>query len=94
MAKHRRQRNVSKWNKPNYNTHHRLPKSRGGTNASSNLSLVSTELHNAYNVLFGSNPTAHEVASILSAHWIDPAYRLVVVRVEPLRAEDEEWSPS
>lgn len=86
MKKHRKHK--CKWNQPNYNTHHRLPKSRGGTSSERNCSQVPTELHNAYNLLFGSNPTAHEVASILSAHWIDPAYRLVVVQVEPMVAPE------
>jgi hypothetical protein len=33
--------------------------------------------------LFGSNPTAHEVARVLSEVWIDPKYRIIVELVEP-----------
>jgi len=35
-------------------------------------------MHNAFNKLFGSNPTAHEVAKILSDVWIDPKYVIIV----------------
>jgi hypothetical protein len=81
MKKHKKSR--CEWRQPDYNHHHRLPRSRGGTDASRNVSIVRTDLHDAYNLLFGSNPTAQEVVDILSAHWIDPDYRLVAIRVNP-----------
>jgi len=77
------------WCQPSYihgggtNVHHRLPKSRGGTYDEQNLSTVPRHLHDAYNALFGSNPTAHEVARVLSEVWIDPKYRIIVELIEP-----------
>ena len=73
----------TRWHEPTgYNVHHRLPASRGGSSFQENLSRVPIKLHNAFNALFGSNPTAQEVAYVLSNVWIDPAYRIVVIPVE------------
>jgi len=67
------------WNEPTgYNVHHRLPKSRDGSNDPSNFSHVPIALHHAFNALFGSNPTAQEVAYVLSNVWIDPSYEIIV----------------
>lgn len=80
-----------KWNKPayvdGYNVHHRLPRSRGGQSTPENLSIVPKEYHEAYNLLFGGNPTAQEVCKVLNEIWIDPAYRLIVV---PAKFGDDE----
>lgn len=81
MSKRKRRRNGSsatQWCKPQYNVHHRLPKSRGGSSDPSNLSRVLVEHHNAFNLLFGSNPTAQEVALVLTNIWIDPMYEIIV----------------
>ena len=84
-AKRRKQRKKNGkpkvWQAPKgTNVHHRLPRSRGGSSNASNLSVVPKRLHNMYNELFGSNPTAHEVAEILTETWIDPAYHIIVMR--------------
>lgn len=63
----------------NIDKHHRLPRSKGGSNSNSNISLVRKDLHVAYHKLFG-NATPDEVAEILNKVWIDPAYKLVAVR--------------
>lgn len=69
------------WNAPEgTNTHHRRPKSRGGSNNSDNLATVPIRHHNAYNMLFGSNPLPHEVAKVLNETWIDPQYEITVKR--------------
>ena len=74
----------TQWCEPRYNVHHRLPKSRGGCSDPENLSRVPIQHHNAFNLLFGSNPTAHEVAQVLSDVWIDPMYEIVVrLRIGP-----------
>lgn len=89
MAKHKKfKKNKrvcrTKWHEPTgYNVHHRLPASRGGGSFKENLSRVSIKCHNAFNLLFGSNPTAHEVAYVLSNVWIDPRFRIIVIPVEP-----------
>lgn len=83
MSKRKKTKPVSTnvWDTPTgYNVHHRLPKSRGGSNAQSNLSKVPIVLHHAFNALFGSNPTAQEVADILTKTWIDPSYEIIVRR--------------
>lgn len=84
MSKRRRRKSSCKWCEPRYNVHHRLPKSRGGASNPENLSKVLVEHHNAFNLLFGSNPTAQEVAYVLSTVWIDPAYEIVVRLREPI----------
>lgn len=69
------------WCEPAYykmNIHHRLPRSRGGVSDDDNLSVVPVILHEAYNLLFGSNPTAEEVVKVLSDIWIDPKYEIVL----------------
>jgi len=80
--KHKRRRSngntSTKWCEPRYNVHHRLPKSRGGCSDSTNLSRVLIQHHEAYNLLFGSNPTAQEVAYVLTNVWIDPMYEIIV----------------
>ena len=91
MARHKKGRKKRSkggtWAKPNYgfNLHHRLPSSRGGTSIQSNLSRVPVQMHEAFNLLFGGNPTAHEVAEVLSNVWIDYKY---VIEVK-LRGQDE-----
>jgi len=60
-------------------THHRRPKSRMGSDDSSNLSSVPQHYHRAWHLLFG-NLTPHYIAELINAVWIDPRYRLVVVR--------------
>ncbi len=58
--------------------HHRLPKSRGGTNEPRNISRVRVKYHRAYHLLFG-NMNAQEIARVLTDFWIDPDYYLVAV---------------
>jgi hypothetical protein len=58
--------------------HHRLPRSRGGSNSPHNISIVEKQLHQAWHKLVG-NMNAQEVASMLSDTWIDPDYYLVAV---------------
>lgn len=73
------------WDEPKgYNVHHRLPKSRGGSNNPINLSRVPVAQHNAFNLLFGGNPTPQEVALVLTNIWIDPKYEIICkLRDEP-----------
>lgn len=80
MSKRKRQNsNKGHWNEPSgYNVHHRLPKSRGGANDPINYSTVPIRMHHYFNELFGSNPTAQEVALVLTNVWIDPAYEIIV----------------
>lgn len=58
--------------------HHRLPRSRGGTDHPRNLSLVEQKQHRAWHLLVG-NMTADEVAAMLTDTWIDPDYYLVAI---------------
>lgn len=58
--------------------HHRLPRSRGGTNHPRNISLVEVKLHKAWHALCG-NMNAKEVAAMLTDTWIDPDYYLVAI---------------
>lgn len=72
----------------NIDRHHRLPRSNGGSNSNSNISLVRKDLHVAYHKLFG-NATPDEVAEILNKVWIDPAYKLVAVRRTRIHYQDD-----
>jgi len=58
--------------------HHRLPRSRGGSNDARNSSIVERKLHKAWHMLAG-NMTAPEVAAMLTDTWIDADYCLVAV---------------
>jgi len=59
--------------------HHRIPKSLGGPNSPSNISIVPLSKHRAYHVLF-TNMTPGEMAAYLTAVWIDSDYEMVVRR--------------
>ena len=72
----------------NIDKHHRLPRSRKGSNNSSNISLVRKDLHVAWHKLFG-NATPEEVAEIISRTWIDPKYKLVAVLRERIPYQDD-----
>lgn len=72
----------------NIDKHHRLPRSRGGSNRNSNISLVRKDLHVAYHKLFG-NATPDEIVEILNRVWIDPAYKLVAVRRNRVPYQDD-----
>ena len=72
----------------NIDKHHRLPRSRGGSNRNSNISLVRKDLHVAYHRLFG-NATPDEIVEILNKVWIDPAYKLVAVRRNRIPYQDD-----
>lgn len=67
--------------------HHRLPKSRGGSNSMTNILYVRKDKHTAYHLLVG-NALPEEVARIVS-EFIDPRFKLVVVpRAISLRQDD------
>lgn len=72
----------------NIDKHHRLPRSRGGSNRNSNISLVRKDLHVAYHRLFG-NATPDEIVEILNKVWIDPTYKLVAVRRNRVPYQDD-----
>ncbi len=70
---------MAKERKPKtYDRHHRLPRSRGGSNQPSNISIVERAQHQAWHLLVG-NMTASEAAAMLTDTWIDPDYYLVAV---------------
>ena len=80
---HRKAKNKCKthWiTKKGFNTHHRKARSKGGSSNPSNLSYVPVREHHAYNILFGGNATAHEVARILSEVWVDATYEIFCVK--------------
>jgi len=59
--------------------HHRKCKSNGGTYAKRNISKVKPTEHQAFHILF-SNGDTFRIADILNETWIDPDYKLVVIR--------------
>ena len=60
--------------------HHKLPRSRGGTDTfpPGNVVNVEKKLHRAWHSLVG-NMEAKEIAAMLTDTWIDPRYYLVAV---------------
>ena len=60
--------------------HHRLPRSRGGTDSFPPGNVVNIEqtIHRAWHRIVG-NMTADEVAAMLTDHFIDPRYYLIAV---------------
>jgi hypothetical protein len=63
--------------------HHLHPKSRGGTNKASNISIVPKTAHRAFNLLFGGNATPQQIANTLNNVWISKEYKFVVERRRP-----------
>lgn len=59
--------------------HHRKCKSNGGTRIKRNISKVKPTEHKAFHILF-SNKDTYGIAEILNETWIDPDYKLIVVR--------------
>lgn len=64
--------------KPIIERHHRLPRSRGGTDHHSNIIHVRQSEHRAWHLLFG-NMLADEVAAMITDTWIDGDYYLVAI---------------
>jgi len=60
--------------------HHRKPRAKGGNDLPTNISMVTTKKHESYHILFGHGGDVEETARILNETWIDPEYKLVVVR--------------
>lgn len=60
--------------------HHRLPRSRGGTDnfPPGNVVNIEQEIHRAWHKVV-TNMTAKEIAKMLSDHLIDPRYYLIAV---------------
>jgi len=61
------------------NRHHRKCKSNGGDYSKRNISRVKMDEHQAFHKLFLNNDT-YGIARILNETWIDPDYKLVVIR--------------
>jgi len=63
--------------------HHRRPRSIGGTNKITNISIVPEKQHKSWHRLF-ANHEAEIIAEIINHKWIDPQYGFVTVRREYL----------
>ncbi len=59
-------------------THHRKPRSNGGTDEERNLSIVLRRKHVAWHMLFG-NGSPQEIAAEINKVWLDPDFKFVVV---------------
>lgn len=66
-----------------YDRHHRRPRSRGGSNDPSNISIVEQNQHRAYHCLF-QNMLPDEVAKVLNKTWIDPEWILIPMKRKDL----------
>lgn len=77
-------------------THHRKPRSLGGTNDRRNLSELPRSRHAAWHTLF-QNWTPQMIAEEINERYLDPDYKLIAVKAELLidikkRREDENLS--
>lgn len=61
--------------------HHRLPRSCGGTEHPSNISVVKTKEHYSWHNLF-SNLTPETIAEIINQKWIPSNYRMVCIKID------------
>lgn len=61
--------------------HHRRPRSKGGSNADWNISIVPIKKHEAWHILFG-NLEADEIVKEINKLWIDPDYEIIAVYKE------------
>ncbi len=61
------------------NHHHRKPRSRGGSEEDSNISIVDERQHKAWHLLF-RNMTPSQIADKINGHYLDPEFKFTVVR--------------
>ena len=61
--------------------HHRHPRSKGGSDESSNISVVGQKSHNLWHAMF-NNDSAQEICAQINALWLDPRYRFICEEVE------------
>ena len=64
----------------NKSRHHRIPRSRNGSNKKSNIAIVLKSRHQAFHFLWGVM-SVFEIAEDLNKNWIDPSYRLIVEKI-------------
>lgn len=73
--------------KPNTNTHHVWPRSRGGTDHKRNLVTIDQRLHARYHTLF-ANLTPHEILDFLVGYFWGGNWQLVEDALGEKRNED------
>ena len=71
--------NMAKKDRTKVSRHHRKCKSHGGSNCARNISIVPFHKHRAYHLLF-QNMHVRDIAEYLNQVWIDPDFKLIVVR--------------
>lgn len=59
--------------------HHLTPKSLGGTNHESNISIVLKSHHEAWHTLF-SNLSPETIADIINQKWISKQYKFICIK--------------
>ena len=65
--------------KKDYTRHHRLPKSKGGTDLPTNISMMPRKQHEAWHTLF-ENKSVEQIVELLNDVWIDPYYLIKIER--------------
>jgi len=58
--------------------HHRRTRSKRGIDYDSNISIVPSNKHEAWHLLF-SNKEPHEIAKIINEVWLDKDYHMVTI---------------
>jgi hypothetical protein len=61
--------------------HHRKPRSRGGSNQSWNISVVSQKHHDAWHEMF-SNLDPFQICEQINRRWLDSDYEFICRRKE------------
>lgn len=73
---------MSKKKPREYDVHHRYPQCLGQDNSPENTIIVPKKHHEAYHILFGHGGDVENTAKILNEKWIDPRYKLIVIKKE------------
>jgi hypothetical protein len=59
--------------------HHRKPKSKGGSDAPENISIVPKKKHAYFHALFGTK-SPQQIADYLTNVWIDSSFKIIAIK--------------
>lgn len=69
---------LRKIGKTEMDRHHRVPRSKGGSDNKENISIVPKLQHRCFHIIFGTM-SPEEIAFVLNKTWTDPKKSFVVI---------------